>query len=196
MWTLDFQGKIYIAWNYEEATEWNEHDTFDASSDGLSGKKEGFYFGNWLMPFKVPIHFKGAIISPQDYPDCMDQDSFPCETCRFFSPESCSLLLDKDNFNLSRLGFKNYQTLVYTPRGNHDNIFDAARQELLTHGTPLHYQVLTNILKNRYPALKISDRILHKVLRANPIFFRMVDAGVYQAMRVPSINKIDFFIDL
>ncbi len=181
------EDKIVAAFDPEKVTDWTERDAFDASPDGLSGKREGFYFGNWLMPFRPTFMFEGVLFSPTHYPECLNQKTFSCATCNFFTSKNCPLKKDKSNFNLTRKGFKLYTLIVFAPRGGYVDIFDVAHKELKLHGKPLHYQMLTRILSCGYPTQKITDRKLIKVLRANPIFFTDMGEGVYQV--VPGVDR-------
>jgi len=183
----DDNGKNYAVWADDHVNVWSPKDAYDASPVGLSGKKEGFYFANWLMPFMIPFAMNGVRISPHEYPRCLEFDPFPCNTCQFFIPETCPVFLDRGNMALTRKGFNYYRKLVYCIKGSFENIFDVAQSELLLHGRPLHFQVLSKILKTRYPSLGVTDRKLLKILRLNPIFFRKVDEGVYQT--VPGVKK-------
>jgi hypothetical protein len=187
MMTFDLENKIYAAWDEDHSVQWNQYDAYDAGPDGLSGNKEGFYFANLLMPFTALLIFNGAFITPGNYPGCIDKDPFPCNTCQFFKSTTCQLLSDQSNVELSRKGFMLYQKILYCPKGGYDDIFDAAQKVLLSHGRPLHYHVLSKILVDRYPNLHITDHKVNKILRLNPIFYRMVDNGVFKAL--PGVKK-------
>lgn len=182
IWKFTVGERIYAAFDENQAPDWNENNRFDASPDGLSGKKEGFYFANWLMPFKTPFIFNGISISPVDYPECLKNDDFNCQTCQFFEIKSCPILTDIINMELTQMGFKTYQKLIYWPRGNEYSIFEAVQKELLSHGRALHYQLITKMLKIRYPNLGVTDRNVHKVLKFNPLFFAEIGEGAYQAI--------------
>lgn len=189
METFTLDEKIYAAFDETSSPDWDQKNLYDASPDGLSGKKEGFYCANWLMPFKIPFVLNHVEFSPSEYPTCIESDNFDCATCHFFMRNSCPILLDQENLELTRKGFEIYQKLVYWPRGESYNLFEAAQKELLAHGKPLHFQLLSKILIKRYPNLGITDRKLHKILRLNPIFFVNLEDGVFQA--IPGIYKSD-----
>lgn len=182
MIVFTYIDKIYAVWGGNHLPKWDPYDAYDASPNGLSGKKEGFYFANWLMPFAIPFKIEGVNITPENYPYCLDQESELCNLCTFFDADKCPLLKNKVNFELSRNGFRVYKQLIYSPRGEYGYIFDIAHFELLSLGNPLHYQTLARILTNRYPWYEITNHKLHKVLKLNPIFFTEIDDGVYQAV--------------
>ena len=104
METFELGEKIYAAFDESSLPDWDQNNIFDASPDGLSGKKEGFYFANWLMPFRVPFVLNQVFFSPSDYPDCMKSDNFDCVTCNFFESNSCPILQDKANLELNSKG--------------------------------------------------------------------------------------------
>jgi len=185
--------KIFAAWDDNHSSEWNEYDACDASADGLSGKKEGFYFANNLMPFLIPFQLNGVTFSPKDFPRCIENDPFPCSTCEFFIPDACPLLQDHSNFELSRKGFGIYQKYVYRPKGVSEFTFEVVQGEFLLHGRPLHYQTLSKIIKSRHSYLRISDRKLYKILELNPIYFENLGEGVYRAIPGNKRDDLDGF---
>lgn len=178
------EGKIYIAIDLNKAPDWDPFNQYDASPDGLSGKKEGFYLANMLCPFKTPFLFHGISISVTHYPICLDTDHFSCKTCRFFERKTCPIWLDKKNFDLTHEGFCGYKYYLYKPRGigrRDGDLFNAIQTELLSHGRPLHYSVLTSIVHDRHPELKVAPDKVNTILRINPIFFCASGKGVYHA---------------
>lgn len=187
MYIFKLGEKIYAVFDESSPPDWDQRNKYDASPDGLSGKKEGFYFANWLMPFRVPFTLNQVSFSPNDYPDCIKFTQFDCKTCQFFFYTSCPILTDKKNLDITRKGFEVYLKLVYCPRGYSDSTFEVARNELLSHGRPLHFQFLCKILRKRHSNLEISDRKLLKILKLNPHFFINLENGVYQA--IPGIIR-------
>jgi hypothetical protein len=182
-WQKFNQGeKVYAVWDLLQPHQWDPMDVYDASPAGLSGTKEGFYFGNWLMPFTIPFRIDRVSISPENYPPCLDQNVFPCDRCNFFGPETCPIMADKANHGLTQLAFQLYQKLIYVPRGIGD-IGEILQKELLDHGRPLHFSLLTRIIIDRYAMKDLSTRTVHQTLRVNPIFFADVGDGVYQAIK-------------
>lgn len=180
---FSYEKKIYAVWDLDHCTDPDPKNMFDASADGLSGTKEGFYFANWLMPFTLPFHFQDVAITPSHYPLCLEGQTFPCNTCTFFTPDQCPILEDKININLTIKGFEFYRKAIFVPKGRCDDIFDAIHKELLTHGKPLHYKVLIRILIDRYPDLPLKPQKVLNILRVNPIFFKDCGDGVYGAIR-------------
>lgn len=43
----------------------------------------------------------------------------------------------------------------------------------------MHYKLLAKLLRDRHPEIKMSERILRKLLKINPIFFRNMDDEVF-----------------
>ena len=190
--------KIYAVWSFDDYPSYNFLDRYDAGPDGLSGKKEGFYFANQLLPFTVPIQFNGVIITPDSYPPCFDANEPPCHICTFFVREKCPIFADFVNFNLTRAGFDAYRKLIPVPRGwilpwspnrllwqrrseQLRLLFIFARNELLLHGRPLHYKLLAKLIQDRHLEITISERKLRKILKINPIFFRSINDEVFSA---------------
>ncbi|MEN6622986.1 MAG: hypothetical protein ABFD50_15750 [Smithella sp.] len=186
MYTFSVEERIYAAFDIDHSPDWRDQNKFDASPAGLSGKIEGFYFANWLMPFRVPFILCNVAISPTNFPVCLESDDYKCMVCQFFNISICPILLDKDNFDLTRKGFEIYQKLVYCPRCDSFALFEAVQKELLTHGRDLHYFVISRIVQDRYPKLSITPSNIHKVLHNNPLFFKDLGDGVYHA--IPSIT--------
>jgi len=189
---IDFKlnDKFHTVWDLNEYHAWDSLNAYDASPDGLSGDKEGFYFGNWLLPFTIPIRFQSAIITPDHYPGCINKSPFPCKNCDFFSVDHCPIIEDQENIELSREAFRTYQQLVFIPKGNF-NIFQSAFEELRLHGSPLNYKLLSRIVMARHPNIKVTDRQLLKILCSNPIFFADSGQGVFQMIpnRIPKFDS-------
>lgn len=183
MRTISLDDFIYTAYDEDNAPDWDQFNIYDASPVGLSGRKEGFYFANWLMPFRVPFVINQVAIYPDGYPICIVRDGYDCAICNFFDQNTCPILLDIANLKFTRKGFETYQKLIFWPRGSLYRIFEASQNELLSHGKPLHFHMLSTILRKRYPTIGITDRKVHRILKINPIFFHFLENGVYEAIK-------------
>jgi hypothetical protein len=51
--------------------------------------------------------------------------------------------------------------------------------ELSSHGRPLHYTIVTKIIKDRH--FEITDRAVYQILYRHPELFDRIDIGVYRA---------------
>lgn len=154
--------KIYAAWSVDDYPSYHELDRYDAGPDGLSGRKEGFYFADQLLPYNIPIKINGIVISPNHYPPCLDSNELPCSRCTFFVREKCPVLADINHIDLTRAGFDAYRKLIPVPRGwiipwspNKLLIFLYARKELIEHGRSMHYKLLAKLLRDRHPEIKV-----------------------------------------
>ena len=186
-----FDDRIYAVWHPDRLSDWNPLDAYDASADGLSGNKEGFYIAGLLVPFVLPFTLNGIQISPEHHPECLNDGSdLPCTDCKFFRSSNCPILQDKANLPLSRESFQLYSELIYCPRTFDTDLFDATYLELNSHGKPLHYQMLTKILVQRHTKAAPSERKVHKILRLNPIFFTDFGDGVYKAISRRNRGKL------
>jgi hypothetical protein len=185
--------RIFAAWEIKFSSSWDNFYKNDASPDGLSGEREGFYFGRYLVPYLLPAPIEGTFISPDSYPRCLDLNFPPCESCSFFDIEECPLNEDKQNFELSKNGFAEYTRLIYTPRLPRPwkdlQLFDAAKHELDQHGRPLHYKLLAKIISGNTTGEKEQPNNLLKILKNNPIFFINGDDGIFES--IPNRRRID-----
>jgi hypothetical protein len=185
--------KIFAVWDSEHLPNLRDFDKNDAGPDGLSGKIEGFYFANWLIPFNISFKISNSIITYKNYPGCVGKNQYPCSSCQFFNLDSCPILSDEKNIELTIRGFEMYLMLLFNPRGGwaHRTLFNFAQKELLVHGKPLHYQVLYKILQKRYPNLDETDTQLRRILKLNPLFFQDFGDGAYLAIPGVKSNKVD-----
>ena len=60
-------------------------------------------------------------------------------------------------------------------------LIDAIYDELKAHGRSLHYEVLTKIVRDRYPKLKIKSGSVLRLMSSAPEKFEWIDRGVYKA---------------
>jgi len=61
-----------------------------------------------------------------------------------------------------------------------NNVVNAIHTELKSHGRPLHYDVLTKIIQDRYPHLELTALNIVHFMAWHPEKFERVDEGVYK----------------
>lgn len=121
----------------------------------------------------------GRLFSPHDLPSCIAEDEYACDTCEFFVPETCPLRRDPAMVRENQTLLRHYRERLKAINARQQAILIAAQAELHTHGRPLHYMVLIDILEDRYPDLKVNTRNVLRVLSCHPEIFEKVTDGVY-----------------
>jgi hypothetical protein len=135
-------------------------------------------FGNHLS-------IGGVTISPYDYPECVEYGhplpKSRCHICEFFSEKDCPIRRDQTIIEEVHTLYAQRKRYWQEYHKRSDSIAGAIYTELKDHGRPLHYELLAQIMQDRYPHLKLTPkRVLH-IMRLNPNKFRWVDNGVYKA---------------
>jgi hypothetical protein len=127
----------------------------------------------------------GLYINSQDFPACVERGkSLPksyCYMCEFFSAADCPLRRDADLVRELKVLFTQRRTRQKEYVENQTAVVDALYDELKAHGRPLHYEVLTQIIKDRYPKLQLNPRIASHLMSRHKDYFEKVSRGVYQA---------------
>ena len=130
------------------------------------------------------IHFETEYdLDSDDYEEESIFKETDCQLCEYFEPEDCpflknpSLLLDIQSlFDLSRKKrSRGYQRYI----DHRQKLVDAIHSELRNHGRPLHYTVLTEMVRQRYPGVKITAPRILRLMTHRPLLFKKVDEGVY-----------------
>jgi len=136
------------------------------------------------------LFVEGIFITPQDYPRCIFDDDYECETCEFFIPSNCKLRKDpiyRHDVQISLQLLIEQQVRIERERRKYierrNKITDAAIKELQEHGRPLHYIYLAKIIRARYPNLGVTDSELVKALSNRPELFEKLDKGIYKAAK-------------
>ncbi|MBE2233208.1 MAG: hypothetical protein IAE85_06930 [Anaerolinea sp.] len=122
-----------------------------------------------------------------DCPDCLQQEDFDCYACEFFSPDECVLLRNPSMQDDLRALFALYRdnrrllAAQWEEKGRlHRRLVGAIQAELRSHGRPLHYSVIAQIVTDRHPSLDATEAMIIKVLARYPDVFNRVEVGVYE----------------
>jgi hypothetical protein len=127
----------------------------------------------------------GIPITSFDYPQCVEIHRIPhkseCHNCEFFAIRDCPIqrnpMILKDVITL----FAHNKRYVEEYEERRQIIIETIFTELKEHGRPLHYEVVSRILHDRHPNLKLNSlKVLH-LMRWHPEKFEWVDKGVYKA---------------
>ena len=127
----------------------------------------------------------GIKINAREQPECVEfgrpLSKERCYVCEFFSEEDCPLR--KDFTVLKEVSFffaqnKRYWKEYHEQR---EEVIEAIYQELKAHGRALHYEILTQIVKDRYPKLRITPFKVVRLMGNHAERFEWVDEGVYRA---------------
>lgn len=154
----------------------------DTEQDDLVSPLTGFSFRGdhlWLDD----VHIQSC-----DCPDCLQLEDFDCYACEFFSPDECVLLrnpsmqddlralfaLYRDNRRLLAAQWEEKERL-------HRRLVGAIQSELRSHGRPLHYSVIAQIISDRHPELSTTEPAIARIMSQHPEVFNRVEVGVYEA---------------
>lgn len=127
-------------------------------------------------------------ISTWDCPSCLLGEDGDCQVCEFFSPEECPLVRNPtlcDDlamlFSMNRESRRLLAEQWEEKERLNGRLVRALQSELLTHGRPLHYSVVAQIISDRHPDLSATETAIVKVLAQHPEMFNRLEAGVYEA---------------
>lgn len=128
----------------------------------------------------------GAIaITPFDYPECVEIGHIlkksKCYFCDFFSYADCPFRHDLYILHETQILFAQRRRYWQEDNERRHNIIDAIYKELKDHGRPLHYEVLTKIILDRYPRLRLNPQKILRFMGRHSEKFEWVDIGVYKA---------------
>lgn len=122
----------------------------------------------------------GTPLSLDHHPECIDIDSFDCRFCEYFVPRVCPLANELEALEDARTLFRLQRERQARLRARRLALVKAAHSELKAHGRPMHYSLLAEIIRSRYPHLRATDEAVARALDGNPAKFECVDPGVYQ----------------
>lgn len=72
-----------------------------------------------------------------------------------------------------------YQQILHSRQTGLDSASDALSKILREHGRPLHWEVLCQIIRDRFPDFQYSDQVIYQALRQHKERFNPVTRGVY-----------------
>jgi hypothetical protein len=127
----------------------------------------------------------GSFISAFDYPKCIENGyilkSSECYWCEYFSVSDCPLRHNPDLLHDIHVLFAQRKQYLKEIEQRRDEIVDAIYNELKEHGRPLHHEVLTRIIRERYPNLKIKQKTVLFLMQKKPEKFEWLGEGVFRA---------------
>jgi hypothetical protein len=125
------------------------------------------------------VYLDGVRITPLDRPDCLKGRMGACWRCVFFMPAACRLR--HDPFLVEDL-----TSILHASRGQYLRwlrrqraLLGAMCRELQSHGRPLHYTVLAQMIAHRFPHVGASESSVLHMLAGHPEKFEKVGEGVY-----------------
>lgn len=127
----------------------------------------------------------GVTISNSDAPICMQYgsefDEIDCEYCDFFTPDNCLLRLDEyllDDINrFNEMKVERQQRYLKRSKA----ISRIIHNELKAHGRPLHYKIISKIVNDRHPKIRVTDNGVYRFMIWHPNLFEPLGDGVYRA---------------
>ena len=135
-------------------------------------------FGNTLT-------IGGIHINIHDYPKCIPTGRIPpksqCYICEFFTVSDCPIRRNPTILRETRSLFVQNKRYWQENRDQRDAKIDAIYSELKAHGRPLHYEIISKIMKDRYPKLRLSAIMILHFMGRHPEKFEWVDVGVFKA---------------
>jgi hypothetical protein len=131
------------------------------------------------------IKVDGISISYTDLPPCLkildSSQEDCCDNCEFFSSNRCLLRFDEYfvheiyTFNKMRLE----RQLLFLQRSR--LVAKLVHDELIKHGRPLHYSVISKMVVDRYPKFNLSKQEVYQFILMHPEIIIRVDEGIYTA---------------
>ena len=170
-----------------------DEDDYSDEEGGEVGDKQGYLPNSDIISSGEHLWIDGVHISPFECPGCLedeeviDDESIDCFLCEFFSPDNCVFLYDeslrdeiKNLFDIYRQYNKDkYKEYIE----NREGLIQALIKELKAHGRPLHYSLLAEIVEDRYRSLKVTARMVLKIMAHRPGLFEKVSEGVYRCRK-------------
>lgn len=142
----------------------------------------------YAIVFSTTILANGYFFHYNDRPCCLqsltvkETDSTPCDECEYFLPSECPLNIDDCLFTDVRSIFNVIEKFRTAKALRSLKAARIIHHELMLHGRPLHYSVITNIVMKRYPELKLSKQEIYEFMLSYPELIQRVDDGVYKAL--------------
>jgi hypothetical protein len=169
-----FNPKIYrIIFTKADENMFKENKSYSGFPETDSGM-----YGRRLLIGGIPI-------TSFDYPYCVDIGRIPneskCSVCEFFSIVDCPIRRDPIILNEAKTLFAQNRRYSEEYEAKRQQIIETIFTELKEHGRPLHYEVITKILHDRYPGLKLNSWKVLRLMSWHPEKFEWVDVGVYKA---------------
>jgi len=135
--------------------------------------------------FGSKFFVRGIPISPYDYPVCIEIGQAPqksyCYSCEFFAESDCPIRDDDELLRDTKVLFASRRRYWQDNREKQNVALEAIFHELKTHGRPLHYEIITKIIKDRYPKLGLRPKEVLRIMGWHSEKFERVDSGVYKA---------------
>ena len=106
---------------------------------------------------------RGIVIRLSEYPQCMENQRAGynrCDDCTFFPNEDCPIRNNLDLLNDVSTWFNNQERRLHDAQERRQNVIDNIYNELMSHGRPLHYEVLAKIINDRYPQLQLNVTVV------------------------------------
>lgn len=126
----------------------------------------------------------GVSITSYDYPKCVEVGVIrrsQCLKCDFFSVSDCPIRRDSSILHDAKTIFRQNKRYQKENRERRDAAVDTIFNELKSHGRPLHYEVLAQIIRDRHPRLRLTPTMILRFMSWHPDKFEWVDTGVYRA---------------
>lgn len=124
---------------------------------------------------------QGIRITPSDCPDCLQHDEFDCDECTFFIPDDCRLLHNPQMCTELRRHLDVARDRLRKERNRRVALQKAILHELQTHGRPLHYTIVAQILVERHAHLSPRPLQILRVLQTSSTLFECVSEGTYKS---------------
>jgi len=148
--------------------------TEEPNEEGIPVSLAGLGYGN------DQIWVAGVTLTPSDCPSCLESDpAYDCGECTYFVPSDCPLRRQYYVANV-RAVFDLYRQRRVVPKRGRRRLVQAVAAELRAHGRPLHYQIITRMVADRYPTLQVTASRVLKILNSKPEMFEKLRAGVYR----------------
>lgn len=191
------QAELVTKVDPEEFAESTEHHVFNPKNyhtisikpdDNPFSKKRVIFTG---LPeiesgmYSNTLVIGGIALTPDDHPKCIEAGhkagTSQCYICEFFSEVDCPIRRDPTILGEVRTLFSQNKRYWQEIRERQLAVIDAVYSELKMHGRPLHYEVLTSIMQDRHPKLRLSASNVLSLMKWHPEKFEKVEIGVYQA---------------
>jgi tetratricopeptide (TPR) repeat protein len=161
----------------------------------IIGPDENLSRSHYPQPYNFPevdsgmfgtrLTIGGLTITPSNCPKCVEVGHIlsrsQCSICDFFSFSDCPFRRNQYLLHETHILFSQYKYTWQEFKERRDRIIEAIYHELKSHGRPLHYEVITRIMKDRYPKLHLNGRKISRLMSWHPDKFEWVDRGVYRA---------------
>ena len=172
--------KVVVSRSSSSSTQPGDLHTDEFFDSSLLEERMGVgLYGGTLYVNGLHIH-----LYDDDKPACLRGeacDDIPCEECEFLITQEC--LLQRDPYLAEEIDTLSeiYASQLKAAKDT-EELAAVIYRELKSHGRPLHYSMIAEIVKGRHPELVVTDRRVYLIMGLHSEWFQCIEPGIYRAI--------------